>query len=1034
MKRFFLITFLIFFSLVSLYAVNIRSIDITYSQISNLTYKFTITVYIFTPAHVVDTYDISWGDGTTGVVHKDTIINLPNDISQCIYKGVHTFNAPYTYKVSLKYYSRPGSILNIPNSVSIPYYVETIVVINPFLGSNNSPVLLNPPIDNACMNNIYIYNPGVYDADGDSISYKLIPCKDGDGNDIPGYTYPGASSSFSIDSISGDIIWDSPIHKGRYDIAILIEEWRNGVKIGSIMRDMIIYVVSCVNNSLAINSISDTCVEAGTLINFDVTGTSQDSDTITLTAYGSPLMLTNSPAQFNQPVSGAGNVTSTYTWQTLCSHIRKKPYRLFFKIAKVDTSNYVKEHLNNFNNGTIGSGWSASNQMMFSNPCPPSDDGTIYLWMGNYSSAPRYVISPAFDVSSGQCELCFDMRYSEHTGISGTCCEGPDLPEEGVYIQYSINGKDGPWIDIQYWDPSIPTPGGHNPGLINWNNYSEIIPVSAKTKRTRFRWLQKISTGKDFDHWGLDNIRIYNIPVNIVDVKTVDITVISPAPKNLNAIPFGNTINLSWNKSECINAVGYEIYRNNKYCGFVPGPCETGVPEYTSYTQIAKLTDINDTTYIDDNNGNGFIHGMNYCYMVVAYFPDGAESYASLEACARMKDDVPIITNVSIKTTDENKGSCYVAWSKPTEIDTIVASGPYKYLIYRSKGTAGSNLMLIDSTANLNDTTYDDTSLDTKNFAYSYKIDLYNDAAGKRFFIGSTQMASSMFLSIAPTDNELKLTLNENVPWNNNQYIIYRKHPDSLSFDSIAYSDSPSYNDIGLINHKNYCYYIKSIGNYSAPGVLNPIINYSQINCAVPIDNIPPCPPELFVSVDCDKVENHLLWSNNFNDTCSADIAKYYIYYSSIKPGSLILIDSTNSILDTTYIHTGIPSIAACYAVTAVDSSMNESKFSNIVCVSIDSCSLYKLPNVFTPNGDQKNDYFRPFSYTSVEKINLKIFNRWGRIVFKTSDPDINWDGKDQKSKKECSPGVYFYVCDVYELRLNGLNKRTLKGSIQLLR
>jgi gliding motility-associated-like protein len=127
-------------------------------------------------------------------------------------------------------------------------------------------------------------------------------------------------------------------------------------------------------------------------------------------------------------------------------------------------------------------------------------------------------------------------------------------------------------------------------------------------------------------------------------------------------------------------------------------------------------------------------------------------------------------------------------------------------------------------------------------------------------------------------------------------------------------------------------------------------------------------------------------------------------------------------------------SVIGCYYVTAVDSFNNESLPSNLVCFDIDQCSLYQLPNVFTPNNDGSNDVFRPFPYDFVDKINIIIYNRWGTIVFKTEDPDINWDGKEKTTGRDCSVGVYYYVCDVYENRLGGIEKRTLHGLIHLIR
>jgi hypothetical protein len=68
----------------------------------------------------------------------------------------------------------------------------------------------------------------------------------------------------------------------------------------------------------------------------------------------------------------------------------------------------------------------------------------------------------------------------------------------------------------------------------------------------------------------------------------------------------------------------------------------------------------------------------------------------------------------------------------------------------------------------------------------------------------------------------------------------------------------------------------------------------------------------------------------------------------------------------------------------AADSMGNRSVMSDTVCIDSDTCGGYRLPNVFTPNGDDYNDYFIPYPYSSVEKIDLQIFNRWGMLVYKT--------------------------------------------------
>jgi gliding motility-associated-like protein len=160
----------------------------------------------------------------------------------------------------------------------------------------------------------------------------------------------------------------------------------------------------------------------------------------------------------------------------------------------------------------------------------------------------------------------------------------------------------------------------------------------------------------------------------------------------------------------------------------------------------------------------------------------------------------------------------------------------------------------------------------------------------------------------------------------------------------------------------------------------------------------------------------------------------YYIYYSPNQASDYTLIDSVpqNNNDSLEYIHKEIS--LGCYAVTALDSAGNQSNFSNIVCTP--GCSGYELPNVFTPNGDLYNDLFTPYPETlgGVESVEMSIFNRWGLLVYETTDPMINWDGRHYKTNKECPEATYFYICKVYENTLNGIFERTIQGTVSLLR
>lgn len=154
--------------------------------------------------------------------------------------------------------------------------------------------------------------------------------------------------------------------------------------------------------------------------------------------------------------------------------------------------------MNDFNDGTIGSGWSSNASPMFNNPCGPGPDGSICLWIGPATNFPRALTTVPYTVTTA-CTICFDMKYSVQAVLAP--CEGPDLPTEGVHLQWSDNGGTT-WTDIDYWGPN----GGYDPNLTNWRNYCRNVPVSGTN--IQFRWYQTNTSGNNYDHWGIDNVVI----------------------------------------------------------------------------------------------------------------------------------------------------------------------------------------------------------------------------------------------------------------------------------------------------------------------------------------------------------------------------------------------------------------------------------------------------------------------------------------------------------------------------------------------
>jgi len=88
------------------------------------------------------------------------------------------------------------------------------------------------------------------------------------------------------------------------------------------------------------------------------------------------------------------------------------------------------------------------------------------------------------------------------------------------------------------------------------------------------------------------------------------------------------------------------------------------------------------------------------------------------------------------------------------------------------------------------------------------------------------------------------------------------------------------------------------------------------------------------------------------------------------------------------------------------------------------------VPNVFTPNGDGENDIFKPIG-TSFEPKSMKIFNRWGQLIFEDYY-GIGWDGRLPSGLK-ASDGTYLYRITIQPLTIPASEIEEFKGFLQLI-
>ncbi|MBL7944301.1 MAG: gliding motility-associated C-terminal domain-containing protein [Flavobacteriales bacterium] len=878
-----LVTTLIFTALNS-FATHNRAGEITYRHVSGFTYEFTITTCTKSSA-IADRewLYIRFGDesNTTEVdsIQRDLIdpqAGMDAQINK--YIGYHTYSGPGIFTIVVEDPNRNSGVLNIDSGSSVDevFCIKSVLVINPQTGHNNSVQLLNPPKEMACYLQPWIHNPAASDPDGDQLVYSLIPCMGAGCEIVNGYEFPDVNTpeadTFTIDPVSGDVTWLVPTVIGEFNIAILIEEYRDGIFVGSVVRDMQITVQICNNQPPVLNNIADICVKAGNSVSIDANASDPDGDPIDYMAFGLPLSSTVNQATFNA-------MNGEFDWTPECEEVRLNPYLVTFEATDDD------------------------------------------------------------------------------------------------------------------------------------------------------------------------------VTVSLTDVESVFITVLAPEVENPVADPSGNSIVLNWDPSPCAGIfnsfeaqqVSYKIYRRQNQYGFVPGPCEIGVPAYTGYVYLDEVTGVNTTTYTD----NSIAYGGNYCYMVVTCWPDGSVSFASEEFCAEIIKEVPIMTKVSIGVTDEFAGVDTVHWSPPTELDTETFPGPYQYRLYHADGFGTpTDLIFTSSTGpdifTLADTTFIHQNINTRDNAHNYHVEFYftDETTGELTRANTSSKASSVFLVAIPDDNSVTLQFSHQTPWVNNTYDVYRFDSGIGDFVEIGTSVTDSFTDTGLLNNVAYCYKAIAHGTYNADeAYLNNLINHSQEVCATPYDRTPPCPPLLTVEPDCDDEFDLLQWVNE-GGFCPNDVTGYNLYYAPVEGQALSLFATFDLVTNTTYVFNEegeFNTIAGCFAVTALDSlnlwpdgllHQNESGFSDVICV--DNCPLYFLPNIMTPNADGFNDLFKPFDYRYIESIDIKILDRWGVLVFESTDPEINWNGTSVESGELCSDGVYYYTIQVNTIRLSGIVPEYFSGTIQM--
>ena len=610
----------------------------------------------------------------------------------------------------------------------------------------------------------------------------------------------------------------------------------------------------------------------------------------------------------------------------------------------------------NFDSGSLGTGWVANQVPMFTNPCGAPPNGTATCWFGNQQTQPRFVETIDYDLTCGG-DVCWMMKYAVQ-GSPGplNSCEGPDQANEGVKLQYSINGG-ATWVLIE---DHPPLSNGTDPFQTNWNNYCETIPLAAQTASTRFRWYQSVGSNANFDHWGIDDVAVLG---NLCNTYYYDWLV------------DGTTDQADTNFCITQNTDSYTVI----YTDGVQDTCTATIdmfavmyPNLPADTNFCGLIDIDLVS--NPTGGTG----------TYSYLWNNGETDNTLESVTTGVYYIDIIdgTYPGCTATDTTNFEMY-----PNPVVNFSAAplcqGSLTNFIDSTTLPPGFNLTNWNWDFNNQGSTSTDQNpshLFTGVGIYNVRLDVVTEfgCTGDTtitFFIEPSPYADFDFTSACEGEETIF---------------------DNVSIGSFENSQWIFADDTDTILSTDATYSFPGSGNYDVTLIIEDA-NGDCVSTATQTIFVNPT-PDLTFTADPAFGEPGL-FVNFFSDTFGL-VDNYWNF-----------MDGNTSIeLNDTVSNTFVD--AGTYNVIRTGTTTEGCTNSYIVQVIIEYPEvLYDIPNVFTPNSDGINDGFYInylAAFETIIEFDFVILNRWGSVVKTYTEPDFIWDGKNN-SGTVVGDGTYFY-------------------------
>ena len=255
MQSFYKTIFLFFITTSFCSASHLLGGEIRATNVSGLTYRISAQIFFDavdggSAAQSQNSINVCFGDGSTGIASRKSYTALDGDskgVAVGVFELTHTYASVGTFQISTAIDNRSQGILNYPSSDQFPMFLWTVINTS---FSNSTPVLPNPIFETGAKQVLKIDLKSTNN-DPDSVSAHLQKLS----SPSPGtcgvrmldnnYLYPNdvtKKGRFYVDQIEKKLVWNAPEALGKYIYSVVVDEWRDGIKISESYHEGIIVV------------------------------------------------------------------------------------------------------------------------------------------------------------------------------------------------------------------------------------------------------------------------------------------------------------------------------------------------------------------------------------------------------------------------------------------------------------------------------------------------------------------------------------------------------------------------------------------------------------------------------------------------------------------------------------------------------------------------------------------------------------------------------------------------------------------------